>query len=79
MRFCSSSLFPMVDTLKMSFLMAFSGVESENEVLCVSERETKNTFIVSGCKETKTRVHRNSDSHYKKKSSYKYLEEIFMV
>lgn len=53
----------MADILKVALMMAFFGVESENEVLCL--RETENIFMISVCRETKTRPHRNSNSYSK--------------
>lgn len=48
-------------------MVAFSGVESENEILRVPEKVTINIVIVSGCTEAKTGVHGNSDSRCKEK------------
>lgn len=56
-----------METLKIPFMVAFSGVESENEILRVPEKVTINIVIVSGCTEAKTGVHGNSDSRCKEK------------
>lgn len=63
MCFCSSSQLSVADTLKTAITMEFFGVESENEVFFVSE----SIFIISVCRGTKTRLHRNSKSHSKKR------------